>query len=285
MGVTSSNVILIFAFNAERSSPIAMTRSMSTVASAVAVLELEIEKALLCLKQENRELRNLSSGKKNDLLAGLAIAAEVADLKKEIITLAKSFEGQGDPDYSKQDALKVLVEKLLVASPQPPVKERLKLLYGPWKQVWGPYDYRGDERGVDPTIEPKEIYQVVFENGYYFNVGPDYKGGDKSQERIGLLRGEYKLDPENQNLLRVQFTRLTELKKRPTELPLFEIPALSEARKLADERVKLPGFLVRLFFGGGALREVYTDADLHILYGSNGSDFKKEFIYIMTKVN
>ncbi len=39
-----------------------------------------------------------------------------------------------------------------------------------------------------------------------------------------------------------------------------------------------------LVFGAGALREVYTDSDLRILYGSNGKDFSKEAIYILSRV-
>ena len=46
----------------------------------------------------------------------------------------------------------------------------------------------------------------------------------------------------------------------------------------------VPSIIVKLFFGSGALREVYTDTNLRILYGSNGKDFTKEAIYIMTRV-
>lgn len=39
-----------------------------------------------------------------------------------------------------------------------------------------------------------------------------------------------------------------------------------------------------MFFGSGALREVYTDEDMRIVYGSDGKDFSKEFIYVMTRM-
>ena len=38
------------------------------------------------------------------------------ELKKQIIALAQSFEGQGDPDFSKQAALEPLVQQLLVVA-------------------------------------------------------------------------------------------------------------------------------------------------------------------------
>lgn len=53
--------------------------------------------------------------------------------------------------------------------------------------------------------------------------------------------------------------------------------------RLKNRSTPLPGFLVRLLFGGGALREIYTDEDMRIVYGSNGKNFTKDFIYVMTR--
>ena len=96
------------------------------------------------------------------VMTGLLVAASapsviaarpVAAIKADILALAQSFAGQGDPDFSRQEALEKLVTELLAAAPQPPVAARLDLLAGPWYQVWGPYDYRGGDRGtVDPKI-------------------------------------------------------------------------------------------------------------------------------------
>lgn len=208
----------------------------------------------------------------------------VASAKNDLLSLAKSFEGQGDPDFSKQRQLDALVEKLLQLSPQPPVKNRLNFIYGTWKQVWGPYEYRNDQRGVDPELGTDEIYQVVSKDGYYYNVSPLYKNGDRNKERIGLLRGEYTLDSKNLNVLRVKFTRYPGVSRRPTDLKLWELAPLAEADELENQITIVPTFIVRLFFRGGALREVYTDSDLRIVYGSSSRNFTKEAIYIMTKV-
>ena len=210
--------------------------------------------------------------------------AEVTRIKNEILELARSYAGQGDPDRSKQKALEALVEKLLKANPQPPVKDRLPILYGAWKQEWGPYDYKQNRRGVDRELGVKEIYQVVFPGGYYYNIAPNYRKGDVTREKITFLKGEYKLDPTQQNTLLVKFKSLRGLDKRPSDgTQLYEIPALAESKKLKNVKTVLPGFLVRLLFGGGALKEVYTDHDMRITYGADSNKFKDDFIYILTR--
>jgi len=148
----------------------------------------------------------------------------------------------------------------------------------------GPYNYRNEKRGVHPELGVDELYQIVFKDGYYYNVSPNFKKGDKTKERIGLLRGEYKLAPQDAGLLRVKFTNLYGVNVRPTDKHLWELPALAESGRLENRKTVIPGFIVRLFFGGGALRDANTDEDMRLLYGSNGKDFTKEFIYVMTRM-
>ena len=126
----------------------------------------------------------------------------VAKIKAEIVTLARSFAGQGDKDFSRQKQLQPLVDELLSAAPQPPVKDRVELLSGAWRQIWGPYDYRtSGARGIDPDTIPDEIYQVVFPGGYYWNVTPQ-----RGSDRIALLRGRY-APVGKTNFLKARFTR------------------------------------------------------------------------------
>ncbi|MDJ0721711.1 MAG: hypothetical protein QNJ04_08780 [Desulfobacterales bacterium] len=223
------------------------------------------------------------------LMAGLVLMAPaasgdaarpVAAIKADILALAQRFVGLGDPDFSRQKALEVLVAELLAAAPQPPVAARLNLLAGPWYQVWGPYDYRGGERGtVDPKITVDEIYQVVFRDGYYYNVNPV-----QGKNRIALLRGEFKLVTDYPDILQVRFTHFPGNKGRPEGIPIWELAARAEAGTLPAKTTIVPGFIVRWFFGGGFLREVYTDADMRITYGGdNADDRADEHIYIMTR--
>ena len=46
-------------------------------------------------------------------------------LKAEIVSLAHSFAGQADPDFSKQRAFEPLIRKLLKANPKEPSKNKL----------------------------------------------------------------------------------------------------------------------------------------------------------------
>jgi hypothetical protein len=208
---------------------------------------------------------------------------EIEELKKELITLAKTFEGKGDPDFKIQNKLEPYVKRLLELSPQPPVKDRLPLLYGVWKQVWGPYDYQNDDRGVDPTLGVKEIYQVVDPDNFYYNVSPNYKNGDRSKERINYLKGHYSLSKTDPNGLNVRFLKFPGMSVRPTDRPIYDFVKEAEDGTLPNKITVVPTFIVRIFFGGGTLREVYTDENLRILYGTNSKEFKQDYLYIMTR--
>lgn len=209
----------------------------------------------------------------------------VAELKSQILSLAQSYQGQGDADQSKQKTVEVLVQKLIKENPMPPVKDRIALLAGAWKQVWGPYDYRNDNGGVDPKLGVKEIYQVVFADGYYYNVAPYYPNEDKSREQIGLLRGEFTLDDKDTNGLRVQFTNYPGVEPRPNGINLWDLASLAEAGPLENEITIVPTWIVKLFFGGGKLEEVYTDQNMRILYGSKGKKDSRRSIYVMSRVS
>lgn len=208
----------------------------------------------------------------------------VTQLKKEILRLAKSYEGKGDPDQSLQKTLDVLVEQLVAKVSMPPVSERIALIEGVWKQVWGPYDYRDEKGGVDPTLGFREIYQVVFADGYYYNVAPYFPEGNQSKEQIGYLRGEFELDTQNKNGLRVKFTRYPGVKTRPTCLDIWELPALSEAGEVENEITLVPTPVVIATFKGGTLDEVYTDEHLRLVYGTSFRPDARRFLYVMSRV-
>lgn len=208
----------------------------------------------------------------------------IESLKQDILNTAESFKGQGDPDGSKQKQLEVLVAKLLELNPQPPLNQRLPLIYGAWKQIWGPYEYRNNKRGVDPSLDVENIYQVVFEDGYYYNVNPSLNKKGKPTKTI-LLRGEYSLLSDSSNFLRAKFTDLRRIKGLPSNGLNFEdLPRLSESGDLPKERNALPPFFVRLFFGGGYLEEVYTDSDLRITFGTGEDNEVQNYIYILKRV-
>lgn len=206
-------------------------------------------------------------------------------LKKQILDLAKAYAGRPDPDQKLQQSLEVLANELINQNPMPPVSERISLIAGAWKQVWGPYDYRNDDGGIDPTLGLMEIHQVVFAEGYYYNVAPYYPNGDKTREQIGMLRGEFVIDPLQKNSLRVRFTDYPGVESRPTKYKLWELPALAEAGSLENAITIVPSWVVKQYFKGGTLDEVYTDRDLRIVYGMKTAPSTRRFLYIMSRVN
>lgn len=214
----------------------------------------------------------------------LAISDESIQLKNNILTLAESYQGQGDPESKIQNSLVPLVDKLIALNPQKPVKDRLNLLAGTWKQVWGPYDYRNNNRGVDPTLGVNEIYQVISPKGFYYNVSPIFNKDSKNNPKIGYLKGEYKVDESSVTNLNVHFVKYPGMKSRPDNREIYDFVDEAENNNLPDETTIVPTIIVKVFFQGGALVEVYTDEDTRILYGSNGKDFKNKYLYVMKKV-
>lgn len=212
------------------------------------------------------------------------IHQDIKDLKKQIVSTAQKYQGQGDPDFKIQNELEPLVAKLLNLEPQPTVINRLPLIFGVWKQVWGPYEYRKNDRSVDPTLDPKEIYQVVSPEGFYYNVSPNRDPRNLKEKNINYLRGEYTLSKADPNGLDVRFTKFIGMKTRPVERAIYQYVDEAERNHLPEQITVVPRLIVRFFFGGGTLREIYTDDTLRILYGSNGKEFKKQYLYIMTRV-
>ncbi len=210
--------------------------------------------------------------------------SRVTELKSKIVTVAEKYQGKGDPDFKIQNELEPLVQELQTLTSPEPIAKRLPLLYGTWKQVWGPYEYRKKDRSVDPSLEVKEIYQVVSKDGYYYNVSPNYKNGDKSKVRIDYLKGLYELSETDLNGLDVKFDKYLAIKGRPANGNIYDYILDAERNDLPNQTKVLPSIFVKLFFGGGTLQEIYTDKDIRILYGSNDTVFKNKYLYVMTRV-
>jgi len=207
----------------------------------------------------------------------------VSAVKNELLKKAEVLKGQGDPDFSIQESLMPYVNRLLELSPQLPISQRIPTLATAWKQVWGPYEYRKNDRSVDPTTDPDNIYQVVFADGYYYNVGRVLDKKTKKQKSITLLRGEFTVQEGSD--LKVKFTKLTKIRRLPEDLDYIDLPELSESDTLDDERTSLPSVIVRKFFKGGVLTELYTDDALRIAMGQSESEKGIQgYLYIMERV-
>ena len=203
----------------------------------------------------------------------------VKQVKSNIMQIAQNFSGMGDPDGQIQAQLQIQVDRLIALSPQKRVKDRLDLIVGPWKQIFGPYEFSA-ERSENSTLDPEHVYQIVYEDGYYYNVGQNNYFGAKV---ISALRGIYEL--QDDGLLAVQFTdvrfRWGTLEEATDYVSL---PALIENKEIRSLRI--PDFFTGPIFRiTGTLREVYTDQDMRILYGSTSDGTFDDYIYIMKRVD
>ncbi len=221
-------------------------------------------------------------------MEALSMTLDVEELKAEILALASEYgrlaleEREGDETLEKQNSLVPLVNRLIALNPQPPASERISTIAGVWRQVWGPYNYRSEERIVTDEFKVDEIYQVVFEEGYYYNVSPSKFF---FFEYISLLRGEFSISETKPNGLDVRFTNLDFNFTRPKNAPIWELAALAESKDLPRPFNIFPDHIVENNFEGGTLNEVYTDETLRILYGTSEGSFKVPFIYIMERVS
>ena len=111
----------------------------------------------------------------------------------------------------------------------------------------------------------------------------DPKG--RTEKNINYLKGEYVLSKEDPNGLDVKFVKFIGMNTRPIEKAIYQYVDEAERNQLPMQITVVPKIIVKLFFGGGTLREIYTDDELRILYGSNNREFKNQYLYIMTRVN
>jgi hypothetical protein len=60
---------------------------------------------------------------------------------------------------------------------------------------------------------------------------------------------------------------------------------LAEAGELENQITIVPRLIVRLFFGGGTLEEVYTDHDMRLVYGTSNKRNARKSLYVMTRID
>lgn len=208
---------------------------------------------------------------------------EVSKLKKVIFELAQKNQGKADPKNEIQNKIKIHVDQLIAITKNKPLDLRKDQYIGKWQQIWGAYDYSDNKRGVDPKIDPEKLYQVIFDDGYYYNVTKllDEKTGQ--EKYVTLLKGVYEILPGN--LIRFNLRKLTKVDALPKGKTYFDLPKLSEENALINESKILPNWLVRTFLNGGFLIEVYLDHELRVFYFFDDEDFKKPYIYIMKRIS
>ena len=198
----------------------------------------------------------------------------VSELKQEIVTLAKSYEGQADPDGTKTKNLESLISQLLAQTPALTMRQKAQMAVGAWQQIWGPYSYN-DNHQAGPALQADSIYQVIADGGTYTNVGIfDFFG----LGIVGILKGEYQIESDKINVKFVKNGIL--IGDIPEGKTLADLPALHDEHKLFV--IDFPSFLPPVGIKG-ELHETYVDEDLRITYGVQKGQ-PGQSLYILKRV-
>jgi hypothetical protein len=212
------------------------------------------------------------------LFSSLVFSAEnqdvrVLEIKKEIISMAKSFEGKPDVDGKLQSALEEKVEQLEKIIPYSTMEEKASKIVGAWRQVFGPYSKKADGK-IPSSSVTDHIYQVILPNGYFYNVALAEGLGLKA---VILLKGKYVVDAES---IKATFVRNSLLfKNLPSDESYYLLPEKLEKNEI--KVIDLPKSIPPVGTTGELL-EVYADSEIRILRGKSPT-FKKVALLIMEK--
>jgi hypothetical protein len=197
--------------------------------------------------------------------------AEVTTLKAAIVNTAKSFQGKCDaddnlPEFRKK--LDPLINRLVEITPKQTEAQKLPRVAGGWQQVWA--DQVGGAPGT--CVSGSDIYQVVFREGYYWNISKNITASGQS---LGLLRGTYQVLPD---LLRIEFTDLAfSPKYPPVGTDLVKLATRAEQREFTAFPKVFPVGLK------GDLANVYVDRSIRIVRGKSDADANTTSLFILVK--
>lgn len=209
----------------------------------------------------------------NTLYASDSDDIRVLELKKEILSMAKTFEGRPDVDGKLQNALEEKVQQLEKIIPYESMEEKSQKILGAWRQVFGPYSKEADGK-IPGSSVPDHIYQVILPNGYFYNVALSKFLGARP---VVLLKGKYAV---TNDAIKATFVRNSfYFGKLPSGVSYEQLPLKLEKGeiKVFDLPQSLPPVGT-----SGELIEVYADKDIRILRGKSPT-FKKIALLIMER--
>lgn len=200
----------------------------------------------------------------------------IQELKMEILTIAFQAQGKGyDSDDNSADVRKQLdplVDELVSLAPKRTEKEKLVDVIGTWYQVWadGPAGPSGQGALAD------SVWQVVFPEGYYWNVAHDQYGQAKS---MGYLRGKFTV---NDDSLAIEFTKSVFDPKgwsfaEPTRLAMLAEFGAYDAYPTPYPPDTSP------IGKKGTLANVFVDEDIRICRGGGGDFGNNTYLYILER--
>ena len=193
----------------------------------------------------------------------------IEDLIIQIEDIAYNAQGvydSDDNDPAVRAKLDPLVDELVSLVPKRTEAEKLPDVLGVWYQVWS--DGPGAPKGQGALAD--SIYQVVFPEGYYWNIGRDQFGQTKS---MGFLRGKFTVADD---ALQIEFTKAV---TNPEWL--FSSPiSLAMKAELGVFNDSPPG--TAPIGKKGFLQNVYVDEYIRICRGG-GDEFGGTYLYILER--
>lgn len=206
-------------------------------------------------------------------LSAQASDPRITEIKQEIMSLARAYEGRTDLEGKLQDEIEEQVKDLEKIIPFETMEEKAEKITGAWRQVFGPYSATGD--GTIPFgSRTDKIYQIIFPDGVFYNVALFEK---LNLKLVFLLKGSYTVTSE---AIEGTFIRNSIVARGLNEEELYKLPTQAESGTL--RALHLPRQLPPVGFGG-KLIEVYADEEIRILRGQT-AQFVRPALYVMEKV-
>lgn len=198
----------------------------------------------------------------------------IQELKAEILEAAFAAQGEYDSDDNSVEVrqkLDPLVDELISLVPARTEQQKLIDVIGTWYQVWA--DGPGGPPGQGALGD--SIWQIVFPEGYYWNVARNRNGDAQS---MGYLRGKFTV---NESSLGIEFTKAVFNPQwsfaEPTRLAMLaEFGAFD-----ANPTPYPPG--TSPIGKKGNLANVFVDEDLRICRGGGGDFGDKTYLYVLER--
>jgi hypothetical protein len=197
----------------------------------------------------------------------------IAELKQQILDISRTAQGEydgDDNDPTVRAKLDPLVSELVKLVPARSETEKLPQVVGAWKQVWadGP---GGGSPGSGGALG-NAVFQVVFPDGYYWNVAKNKIAG---VEAMGFLRGKFEIDVDKLN---IEFTKSVGAPGwSPAGTESYMLAMRAEVG--AYDLVPTPGPIGKK----GFLANTYVDEDIRICTGG-GDDFGTgTYLYVLER--
>jgi hypothetical protein len=203
----------------------------------------------------------------DDGLSSQLTPSQLADTKRALRALASANIDRTDNLPAVRAQVDPLVAKLARHFGTRSAVQKLPLVKGAWRQSWTDFPY---PMAKYLSMDPRQTYQVVTADGYYYNLGDDTAAGFLGL--TGVLRGSYA--PAGA-LLRIRFTASG-----------FRLGRLAQGEDLFALAQGLESG-ARYYFGipggghapngpidiSGTLETLYVDGDLRVERGTQ-DDFK-----------